>query len=273
MLIIALVSIMWATAMAFTTRDARLVIAYSSVAQMGFILLGIFSLQSEGGQGALLQMLNHGVVTAASFFVVAAVAARCGGSEKLDDMSGVAFKAPVLATFFLIITFANLAMPGSSNFIGEFMILLGAFDSHIAIAVIASIAVIGAAFYALRLFIGAMHHRVGRGVRSREIGLAEAVAIVPLVAIILVLAFSPQFGLNKSQASLKVAIYPAAALGSTAPYALPGATTAAARWKSRSLSETAYASASTATRASTPAGAADATPVATATSTRTTAHR
>ena len=69
MLIIALVSIMWATAMAFTTGDARLVIAYSSVAQMGFILLGIFSLQPQGGQGALLQMLNHGVVTAASFFV------------------------------------------------------------------------------------------------------------------------------------------------------------------------------------------------------------
>ena len=76
MLIIALVSILWATAMAFTTRDARLVIAYSSVAQMGFILLGIFSLTAKGGQGALLQMLNHGVVTAASFFVVAAVAAR-----------------------------------------------------------------------------------------------------------------------------------------------------------------------------------------------------
>jgi NADH-quinone oxidoreductase subunit M len=226
MLIIALVSIMWATAMAFTTGDARLVIAYSSVAQMGFILLGIFSLQPQGGQGALLQMLNHGVVTAASFFVVAALAARCGGSEKLDDMGGVAFKAPLLATFFLIITFANLAMPGSSNFIGEFMILLGAFNSHIVIAVIASIAVVGAAFYALRLFIGAMHNRVGRGVHSTEIGIREAVAIVPLVAIILVLAFYPQFGLNRSEASLKVAIYPAAALGSTAPYALPGATTA-----------------------------------------------
>ena len=139
--------------MAFTTRDARLVIAYSSVAQMGFILLGIFSLQPQGGQGALLQMLNHGIVTAASFFVVAAVAARAGGSESLDDMGGVAFRAPVLATLFLIVTFANLAMPGSSNFIGEFMILLGTFDSHMAIALIASVAVVGAAFYALRLFI------------------------------------------------------------------------------------------------------------------------
>ena len=106
-------------------------------------------------------MLNHGIVTAASFFVIAAIAVRVGGSENLDDMGGVAFKAPVLATFFLIITFANLAMPGSSNFIGEFMILLGTFDSHMAIAVIASLAVVGAAFYALRLFISSMHNRVG----------------------------------------------------------------------------------------------------------------
>jgi NADH-quinone oxidoreductase subunit M len=223
MLIIALVSILWATALAFTTNDARLVIAYSSVAQMGFILLGIFSLTPQGGQGALLQMLNHGVVTAASFFVVAAVAARAGGSEKLDEMGGIAFKAPVLATLFLIVTFANLAMPGSSNFIGEFMILLGTFDSHMAIALIASVAVVGAAFYALRLFIGAMNNRVGGRVRSFEVTRNEAIAIVPLVLIILALAFYPQFGLGKSETALKVAVYPAAAVGNNFPYALNGA--------------------------------------------------
>jgi NADH-quinone oxidoreductase subunit M len=210
MLLIALVSILWATAMAFTTGDSRLVIAYSSVAQMGFILLGIFALNPQGGQGALLQMLNHGVVTAASFFVVAAVAARAGGSEKLDDMGGIAFKAPVLATLFLIVTLANLAMPGSSNFIGEFMILLGAFNSHIVIALIASVAVVGASFYALRLFIRAMHNRVGGRVHSIELNRSEAIAIVPLCLIILALAFFPQFGLSKSETSMKVAIYPAA---------------------------------------------------------------
>jgi NADH-quinone oxidoreductase subunit M len=223
MLIIAVVSILWATAIAFTTADARLVIAYSSVAQMGFILLGIFSLRAQGGQGALLQMLNHGVVTAASFFIVAAVAARCGDSERLDDMGGVAFRAPVLASLFIIVTFANLAMPGSSNFIGEFMILLGTFDSHMVYALIASVAVVGAGFYALRLLIRAMHNRVGGRVHSFEVKPSEAIAIVPLCLIILALAFYPQFGLSKSESSLKVAMYPAAAQGSTAPYALNGA--------------------------------------------------
>ena len=210
-LLIALVSILWATGVAFTTRDARLVIAYSSVAQLGFITLGIFSLTDDGGQGALLQMLNHGVVTAAAFFVVAVLAARAGGSENMDDMGGIAFRAPVLATLFLIVSFANLAMPGSSNFIGEFMILLGIFQSKLAIALVASVGVVGAGFYALRLFIGAMHNRVGGSVHSFEIGRREAIAIVPLTLVILVLAFYPQFGLSRSESSLKASMVPVSA--------------------------------------------------------------
>ena len=209
MLLIALVSILWGTLVAFTTPDARLVVAYSSVAQLGFITLGIFSLKPTGAQGALLQMVNHAFVTAPLFFLVAAVAARAGGSEKLADMGGIAFRAPVLATLFLIVTLATLAMPGSSNFIGEFMILLGVFQSKLAVAVLASIGVVGAAVYALRLYIRAMHNRVGAGVISREIGLAEALPIVPVVALILVFAFYPQFGLKRSQSTVRATVAPA----------------------------------------------------------------
>ncbi len=202
MLLICLASILWATSLAFTTPDARLVVAYSSVAQLGFITLGIFSLRPEGSQGALLQMLNHGLVTAPLFFVVAALAARAGGSEKLRDMGGIAFRAPVLASLFLIVALATLAMPGSSNFMGEFFILLGVFRAKLAIAVIAFAGVVGAAVYALRVFIGAMHNRVGERVASREIGISELAAVVPLVLVILVFAFYPQFGLRRSQATV-----------------------------------------------------------------------
>ncbi len=202
MLLIALISIVWATSLAFTTPDARLVIAYSSVAQLGFIMLGVFSLRSQGTQGALLQMVNHGLVTAAAFFILAALVARAQGSERISDMGGIGFRAPVLATLFLIVTFANLAMPGSSNFVGEFLILLGLFQAKMALAIIAFVGVVGAAVYALRLFIGAMHNRVGPNVTSREIGFADAVAIVPLVIVILVLAFYPQFGLRRSESTV-----------------------------------------------------------------------
>jgi NADH-quinone oxidoreductase subunit M len=97
-------------------------------------------------------------------------------------------------------------MPGSSNFIGEFMILLGVFQSKTAISVIAFLGVIGAAYYALRLFITAFHNRVGRPVTSRELVVAEGVAIVPIVLVILVLAFYPQFGLKRSEPSVRATI-------------------------------------------------------------------
>src|SRR5205085_11845659 len=132
--------------------------------------------------GGILQMVSHGLVTARLFFIVAAVAARCGGSERLRDMGGIAFRAPVLAALFLIVALATLAMPGSANFAGEFLILLGVFKAKLAIAIIAFTGVVGAAVYALRLFIGAMHNRVGPGVASREIGWSDLASLVPLVA-------------------------------------------------------------------------------------------
>jgi NADH-quinone oxidoreductase subunit M len=116
----------------------------------------------------------------------------------------------VLAALALIVTLATLAMPGSSNFVGEFMILLGLFKAKLAIALIASLGVVGAAVYALRLYIRSMHNRVGPRVTSKEIGLREAVAVVPVVLVILVFAFYPQFGLRRSQASLKASIAGAA---------------------------------------------------------------
>jgi NADH-quinone oxidoreductase subunit M len=203
MLVVALLSVLWATLVAMTTPDARLVVAYSSVAQLGFITLGIFSLQPQGAQGALLQMVNHALVTAPLFFIVAALALRAGGSEKLADMGGIAFRAPVLAAFFLIVTLATLAMPGSANFVGEFLILLGLFKAKLAMALIASLGVVGAAVYALRLFIRSMHNRVGPRVEPAELGFTDLVAIVPLVAVIIVLAFYPQFGLQRSDTTVR----------------------------------------------------------------------
>ena len=161
MLLISLASILYGSVLAFTTPDARLILGYSSVAQLGFITLGIFSLQDTGAQGALLQAANHGLVVAPAFFILALLAARAGGSEDIREMGGIAFRAPVLATLFLIVALANLAMPGSSNFVGEFLILLGVFNAKIVIAIVAFTGVVLASVYTLRLFIRAMHNRVG----------------------------------------------------------------------------------------------------------------
>jgi NADH-quinone oxidoreductase subunit M len=147
-------------------------------------------------------MVNHGLVSAALFFIIAALAERAGGSEDLRVMGGIAKRAPMFATVFLIVTLATLAMPGSPNFIGELMILLGTFEAHLVFAVIASLGVVGAAFYSLRIYVGAMHNRTGAAVQSHELTRAEAAPLLCVVAVIVALSLSPQFLLDRSQASV-----------------------------------------------------------------------
>jgi NADH-quinone oxidoreductase subunit M len=219
MLLIALASILYGSVMAFTQRDARLIAGYSSVAQMGFITLGIFALNAQGAQGALLQMVNHGLVVAPLFFILALLAARAGGSEDVTQMGGIAFRAPVLAAAFLIVALATLAMPGSSNFVGEFLILLGVFKAKLAIAIIAFSGVAMASVYALRLFIRAMHNRVGATVQSRELSVRDGLVLAPVLAVILFFAVYPQLALKRSEGSVKAAVAPvqAAAIQSPTP--------------------------------------------------------
>ncbi len=206
MLVIALLSILYGSAMAFTQTHARLIAGYSSVAQLGFITLGIFALNPQGAQGAILQMVNHGLVVAPVFFIIALLAARAGGSQDIREMGGIAFRAPLLATVFLVVALATLAIPGSANFVGEFLILLGVFKAKLAIAVIAFAGVVMASVYALRLFIRAMHNRVGPSVKSRELTGMDAVVLVPLLAVIVFLALYPQGALKRSEKSAMTSV-------------------------------------------------------------------
>lgn len=206
MLLLALASILYGSAMAFTTTEIRLILGYSSIAQLGFIVLGVFSLEQEGAQGAILQSVNHGLVVVPAFFIVGLLAARAGGSQDIRDMGGVAFRAPVLAGLFLVVTLALLAMPGSANFVAEFMILLGVFRDNMVIAIIATAGVVLASVYALRMFIRAMHNRVGPAVASRDIRFADALVLAPAVLAILALALYPQVALEKGEQDINSSI-------------------------------------------------------------------
>jgi NADH-quinone oxidoreductase subunit M len=212
MLLIALASIIYGSLQAFSQTDARLIAGYSSVAQLGFITLGIFALNSQGAQGALLQMVNHGLVVAPLLFIIALLARRSGGSEDIRAMGGIAFRAPLLATLFLIVSLATLAMPGSSNFVGEFLILLGTFKAKLVISIIAFTGVVLASVYALRLYIRSMHNRVGPRVDSRDIGILDGAVLVPVVAVILFLALYPQLALHRSERAVKGAVASTSAL-------------------------------------------------------------
>ena len=211
LLVLALCSILYGSVQAFTQTNTRLILGYSSLAQLGFITLGIFALTpaGQGAQGALLQAVNHGLVVAPLFLVIALLSERAGGSVDIRHMGGIAFRAPVLASLFLIVTLATLAIPGSANFMGEFLILLGAFNHEMVIAFIASTGVILASVYALRMFIRAMHNREGAGVRSFDLSWRDGVVIVPLVLAVLAFALYPQQALENSEPAVKAAVRPA----------------------------------------------------------------
>jgi NADH-quinone oxidoreductase subunit M len=201
-LLIALASILYGSAMAFTQTNARLIAGYSSVAQLGFITLGIFAFAPQGAQGAVLQMVNHGIVVAPLFLIIGLLAARASGSDDIRDMGGIAMRAPVLATFFLIVTFATLAMPGSGNFVGEFLILLGLFQTKMVLSIIAFAGVVMASVYALRVFIRAMHNRTGAHVHSREMSVRYGLVLAPFLAAIGLFALYPQIELGRSDKSV-----------------------------------------------------------------------
>jgi NADH-quinone oxidoreductase subunit M len=208
LLVVALASILYGSVMAFTVTNARLILGYSSMAQLGFITLGVFAVDqaAAGAQGALLQAVNHGLVVAPLFFVVALLAERTEGSEDIREMGGIAFRAPVLAALFLIAALATLAMPGSANFAGEFLILLGAFSSEQAVAFVAAIGVVLASVYALRMYIRAMHNRVGPRVTSFDLSPRDALVLVPLVLAIVAFALYPQQALRHSEPDVKASV-------------------------------------------------------------------
>jgi NADH-quinone oxidoreductase subunit M len=209
-IVMAVVSILYGSVLAFSQENVRLVIAYSSIAQLGFIVLGIFAFEEKGAQGAVFQMVNHGLVVVALFLIVGVLVRRAGGSESLSEMGGIAFRAPVLAALFLLVTFATLAMPGSPNFVGEVLILFGTFDTKLVYGLVASVGVVLASVYMIRVYQRSMHNRVGPRVESREGGLLDLGAIAPLVAVLVALGVYPQFVLARSDKATTAKIAEAA---------------------------------------------------------------
>jgi NADH-quinone oxidoreductase subunit M len=203
MLVVAVVSILYGSALAFSQDEARLVVGYSSIAQLGFILLGIFSLDPKGSQGAVMQMVNHGLVVGPLFLIIGYLALRAGGSESLRDMGGMAFRAPMLAALFLIVALATLAMPGSANFVGELLILFGTFQTKIVYGLVASAGVVLAAVYMIRFYQRSMHNRLGENAESRDLALGPELSVLaPLVLVILALGVYPNFILHRTQSGI-----------------------------------------------------------------------
>ncbi len=171
--VLAVIGIVWGALLALTQRDMKMVIAYSSVSHMGFIVLGIFSFNQPGQQGALIQMINHGVIVPALFLLVAWIGARTGTRDRAV-LKDLAPRMPVLAGVFLVVTLAALGLPGLNSFVGEFLTLLGAWQFAPWLAVAGCIGLLLAPVYMLRLFQGVMYTARGERLPAPGVNHVEA---------------------------------------------------------------------------------------------------
>ena len=191
-LVLAAATLVYGSVLAFRQPDIRGVIAYSSMAQMGLIVLGIFAVNDLGLDGAVLHSVNHGLVSAGLFLLAAMVETRTG-TGAFSHLGGMAKGRPILATLVMALGMFALAVPGSANFAGEFAILAGVFGRGWGYAAIGAAAIVLAALYALRLISAILHERRGSAVGegAGDIVSGELAVVVPLLAILAVLSAWP----------------------------------------------------------------------------------
>jgi NADH-quinone oxidoreductase subunit M len=216
--LLSVVGILYFAVQALVAQDMQRLLAYVSISHMGVILLGIFALNAQGSEGAILQMVNHGIIIAALFLIAGAVESRTG-TRRLAEFGGLASRVPALASVFLIVSLAALGLPGLNSFAGEFLAFLGAFRANIVLGTLGTAVVIPAAWYMLRFFQGVMDGPLpdrgpvaaaltpstapGRAARTRRGGVLEArtalvdlrlgefLVLAPLVVLIIVLGIAP----------------------------------------------------------------------------------
>jgi NADH-quinone oxidoreductase subunit M len=191
-LVLSVIGILYAAFLAIGQRDMKRLVAYTSVAHFGFIGLGIFAFTTQGGSGAVLYMVNHGLSTGALFIVVGLLIAR-GKSRNVDDYGGAARVTPILAGLFLMAGLSALALPGMSTFVSEFLVLVGTFTRHKGLAVLATTGIVLAAIYVLYLYQRTFQGTVSTKVQKfRDLNVREITAVAPLIALILFLGVYPK---------------------------------------------------------------------------------
>ncbi|HLQ15140.1 MAG TPA: NADH-quinone oxidoreductase subunit M [Candidatus Eisenbacteria bacterium] len=190
--VLAVAAIIWGALMAIAQRDMKLLVAYSSVSHMGYIVLGIFAYNVQGQQGAVLQMVNHGLIIPALFLIVAWISDRAGTRDR-SAMAGMAPRMPVMAAVFFVVTLAALGLPGLNSFAGEFMTLLGAWERAPVLAVFGAIGLVLAPVYMLRLFQGVMHGPPKGPVPKSDIHTGQLFLLAPLVVLMFAIGLDPNF--------------------------------------------------------------------------------
>ena len=202
-IVLSIIGIVYASIIAFTQKNAKRLVAYSSIAHVGLIAAGIFALNTQGMQGAMIQMLSHGINVVGLFFVLDIIFSRLK-TNKIADLGGLATVAPQLAITFLIIIFGTIALPGTNGFIGEFLLLMGVYQYSIWAAVFAGLTIIFGAVYMLRMYQNIMLGQTNSlTVTFTDIKGSEKVVLYIICALIIVLGVYPKPILHLSEAAVQ----------------------------------------------------------------------
>ena len=187
--------ILYGSLTALAQRDIKKLVAYSSVAHLGFCLLGLFALNSEGLSGAVLQMLNHGLSTGGLFLLVGMIYDRYH-TRQLDELRGLAARIPLIAVATVFISMASIGLPGLNGFVGEFLSLIGMYKRNPVYAVLGTAGIVLGAWYLLSMlqqaFFGPLREPARHGDAVRDMNIREALAIVPIAVACLAIGVRPQ---------------------------------------------------------------------------------
>jgi len=222
MLVLGVIGILYTAWVAAVQPDAKKLVAYTSVAHMGFVVLGVFALTVNGLQGGLIVMISHGLSTGALFLLLGMLYER-RHTREIADFGGLARVAPWLATAFVITALASIGLPGTSGFIGEFLALLGTFETHPVIAVVATLGVIFAAYYMLpmvqRVFFNALETQENREIE--DVSGRELAILAPLCALMIWIGWNPTPFLERMEPSVRAVLERVEGAAPQATAALP----------------------------------------------------
>ncbi|MGK2907302.1 MAG: NADH-quinone oxidoreductase subunit M [Desulfuromonadales bacterium] len=202
---LAVIGIIYGALVAMMQDDVKKLVAYSSVSHLGFVMLGIFAMNLQGLSGGMLQMINHGISTGALFLIVGFIYER-RHTRLIVDFGGLSKVMPVFAVIFMIVTFSSIGLPGTNGFVGEFLILVGAFESELRIfAVFATTGVILAAVYMLWMFQRVMMGKVTnpKNEKLKDLSAREVAIMMPLLVFIFWIGIYPNTFLDKMNPALE----------------------------------------------------------------------
>ncbi|OQX96003.1 Fe-S-binding domain-containing protein [candidate division KSB1 bacterium 4572_119] len=216
MQLLAVIGIIYGACLALAQSDLKKLVAYSSISHLGYVMLGLFALTPEAIQGAILQMVNHGVSTGALFVLVGIIYER-RHTREIADFGGLAYQLPVYSVVFMVITLSSVALPGTNGFVGEFLILLGSFKAawahfiatqavfRLVLMVFATSGVILGAYYMLwmvqRVFFGPLENEKNKNLK--DLSFREGMVLLPFVIFVFWIGIYPKPFLSKMEKSVE----------------------------------------------------------------------